>query len=132
MKKFIFYLGLSTLLTHELDAVANHEWRVLPMLRALPDDIGMLVFVPIHIPIFTGLIALVSSPHPKTRALTRLGISTFLVVHGLLHFLFIDFPNYEFSTLLSEILIFGGAGFGAVYLALEGRDRYARERYSEA
>ena len=132
MRKFIFYLGLSTLLTHELDAVANHEWRVLPLLRALPDDIGMLVFVVSHIPIFMGLIALVSSPHSKTRALTRLGVSTFLVVHGLLHFLFVGCPNYEFSSLLSESLIFGGAGFGAGYLALEGRDRYARERSSEA
>ncbi len=127
MKQFVFYLGLSTLLTHELDAIANHEWRVLPFIRILPDDIGMLVFFVLHIPILAGLLSLVAScSHPQTRALTRLGVSTFLVIHGLLHFLFIGDPYYEFSSLISEILIFGGASLGMIYLALEARDRYGQ------
>ena len=123
MKKLTFYLGLSTLLTHELDAMTNHEWRVLPLIRALPDDIGMLVFVAIHVPIFASVLALVASSNPQTRALSRLGVSAFLVIHGLLHFLFLDHPHYEFSSLVSEILIFGGTGLGAIYLALEFRER---------
>ena len=45
MKGTLFHLGLGTLFTHELDAVANHEWRVLPLLCRLPDDAGMVVFV---------------------------------------------------------------------------------------
>jgi len=126
MKKFVFYLGLSTLLTHELDAMSNHEWRVMPVLRALPDDIGMLVFVAIHVPILAGLLTLVASPNPSTRSLTRLGVSAFLVTHGLLHFLFIGYPGYEFSSLISKILIFGGAALGIIYLALEGRDKCER------
>ena len=103
--------------------MSNHEWRVLPIVRTLPDDIGMLVFVAIHVPILTGLIALVASSNPQTRTMSRVGVSVFLVIHGLMHFLFIGYPNYEFSSLISEILIFGGAGLGAMYLALEGRDR---------
>ncbi len=126
MKPFVFYLGLSTLLTHELDAMSNHEWRVLPFIRELSDDIGMLVFVVLHFPILAGLLALVASSHPQTRALTRLGVSTFLVIHGLLHFLFIGNPYYEFSSLISEILIFGGASLGMIYLALVARDRYGQ------
>ncbi len=122
MKNFLFYIGLGTLLTHELDAISNHEWRVLPLVRELPDEIGMLVFVVIHVPIFAGLIALIASSRPRTRALSRLGVSAFLVLHGLLHFLFLGHPVYEFSTLLSKILIFGGAGLGAMHLALECRD----------
>ncbi len=111
------------LLTHELDAMSNHEWRVLPLVRALPDDIRMLVFVAIHRPIFGGLVALVASLNPRIRALSRLEVSAFLVIHGLLHFLFIGYPDYPFSSLISEILIFGGAGLGAMYLALEGREK---------
>ena len=107
--------------------MANHEWRVLPFIRVLPDDIGMLVFVASHVPIFAGLFVLVASGNPRTRALTRLGVSAFLVIHGLLHFLFIGDPNYEFSSLISEILIFGGAALGIIYLALECRNRYARD-----
>ena len=31
MKDVIFYLGLGAPLTHELDAMTDHEWRVLPL-----------------------------------------------------------------------------------------------------
>ncbi len=125
MKQTAFYLGLGALLTHELDAMPNHEWRVLPLLRALPDDIASVVFVSLHLPLFAALIALVASSDTATRRYSRLGIGAFLVVHGLAHFLFMGAANYEFSSLLSEALIFGGAALGLTYLALEGRDSRA-------
>ena len=71
MKKFTFYLGLSTLLTHELDAMSNHEWRVLPLIRVLPDNIGMLVFVAINVPIASGLMALVARAKPRIPSLIQ-------------------------------------------------------------
>jgi hypothetical protein len=45
------------------------------------------------------------------------------VLHGLLHALFLQHPNYEFSSLLSNTLIFGGAALGAVFLGLEFRSK---------
>jgi len=121
MKEIIFYLGMGTLFTHELDAIQNHEWRVLPLVRMLPDDLGMIIFIVAHIPIFAFLIALVSSSNDRTRTKSRLVISGFLVLHGLIHALFMGHPSYEFSSLLSNSLIFGGAAFGAVYLGLQIR-----------
>ena len=118
MREIVFYLGMGTLFTHELDAMANHEWRVLPMVRMLPNDMGMIVFVIAHVPIFAVLIALVASSNDRTRARSRLVISGFLVLHGLVHALYMNHPNYEFSSILSNTLIFGGAAFGAVYLGL--------------
>lgn len=120
MKDIVFYLGLGTLLTHELDAMPNHEWRVLPLVGALPDDVAPIVFVALHVPIFAALLALVGSSDPRTRSLSRLGVGVFLVVHGLLHVAFMGHAAYEFSSLLSQTLIFGGAAFGALYLVLEG------------
>ncbi|MFQ5478046.1 MAG: DUF6713 family protein [Candidatus Binatia bacterium] len=125
MKEIAFYLGVGALLTHELDAMTNHEWRVLPLVRALPDDIGTVVFVALHVPIFAGLIALLASSNQQTRSLSRLGIGAFLVVHGFLHALLTGHPAYEFSSLMSRILIFGGAALGGAYLVLEGADRRA-------
>jgi hypothetical protein len=119
MKAILFYLGLGTLFTHELDAMTHHEWRVLPVLSLLPDDIGVTVFVLAHIPIFALLLALVASSNALVRTRTRNVISGFLVLHGLLHALYIAHPNYEFSGGLSNFLIFGGAAFGAVFLALQ-------------
>jgi phosphotransferase system glucose/maltose/N-acetylglucosamine-specific IIC component len=113
-----FYIGLGLLLTHELDAVANHEWRGLPLLGTLPDEAGMSVFIAAHVPLFAILIALVASKDERTRALSRLGVGVFLVVHGLLHALSAGEPTYEFSSGLSRGLIFGGSTFGALYLLL--------------
>ena len=118
-----FYLGLAMLFTHELDAVSNHEWRVLPLLSGLADNTGRLLFLYAHIPLFALLLALVASLNTSVRRRARWGISIFLVLHGVLHFLFFRHPHYEFSGADSNILIFGAAGFGAAYLALEHFDK---------
>ncbi len=119
MKDIAFYLGIAMLFTHELDAVPNHEWRGLALLRDLPDETGMAVFVAAHVPLFAVLIALVASTSRRVRTLSRLVISAFLVVHGLLHTLSRGEPTYEFTSTLSNLLIFGGSAFGALYLMLE-------------
>ncbi len=124
----VFYLGLACLFTHELDAVPNHEWRGMPFLRELPDDVGMLVFIAGHVPLFAVLIALVASSNPPVRAASRIGISLFLVIHGALHALSVGSPTYEFSSTLSHVLIFGGASFGALYLVLAATRRLAPGR----
>ena len=118
MKNIIFYIGMSTLFTHEIDAIINHEWRLLPLLGWLTDEYGEIVFILIHIPLFAILIALVASTNIKTRSLSRIGISIFLVIHGLLHVVFMRSTSYEFTSTLSNILIFGGALFGAAFLLL--------------
>jgi hypothetical protein len=118
MKNIIFYIGMSTLFTHEIDAIINHEWRLLPLLGWLTDEYGEIVFILIHIPLFAILIALVASTNIKTRSLSRIGISIFLVIHGLLHVVFMRSTSYEFTSTLSIILIFGGALFGAAFLLL--------------
>ena len=73
----------------------------------------------IHIPLFAILISLVASTNEKIRYRSRLGISIFLIVHGLLHSLFMGNSNYDFSTFSSNILIFGGAILGVIFLLLE-------------
>ena len=45
MKNIIFYLAMGIMFTHELDAMPNHEWRVLPLTSWLPDEYGIIVFL---------------------------------------------------------------------------------------
>jgi hypothetical protein len=125
MKDAIFYLGIATLFTHELDAMPNHEWRGMPVLQSLPDDVAMTLFVVLHVPLFAGLIALVASRTPRTRAVSRLVVAAFLILHGVLHLLKTGDPTHEFSSVLSQALIFGGAALGGTYLALELKSRSA-------
>ena len=123
IKNIIFYIGMSTLFTHELDALINHEWRLLPLIGWLSDEYGEMIFIFIHIPLFAILIALVASSNDKIRTRSRVGISVFLVIHGLLHVLFMGNVSYEFASTLSNVLIFGGAIFGAVFLLLDFIDK---------
>lgn len=127
MKDLVLYLGLGALFTHELDAMPNHEWRHLPLLSSLPDDIAMPLFVVAHVPLFALVIGLVASQHAVTRWWSRFVVAAFLVFHGVIHGGLIGHPGYEFSSGLSNGLIFGGAVAGAAYLALELR-RYRESR----
>lgn len=47
-----FYLGLSLLTMHEMDAIRCREWRIFPILSMLCDKAGYIVFVFAHIPLF--------------------------------------------------------------------------------
>lgn len=122
MKNVFFYLGLGTLFTHELDAISNHEWRLLPVLRSLPDEIATDVFVLLHVPLFAVLVALVSSSNHQLRNRSRLGVSIFLILHAGLHLWFMGDFGYEFSSTLSNVLIFGGALLGGFHIAGNYRD----------
>ena len=121
MKAPLFFLALGSLFTHELDAMPNHEWRGLPILGSLPDEVASAAFVVLHVPLFAAVVALVASPIERIRTISRLAVAGFVVVHAGLHALSAGAPTYEFSSLLSNSLIFGGAAFGALYLALEIR-----------
>ena len=117
MKNVFFYLGLGTLFTHELDAISNHEWRLLPILRSLPDDLALNTFVLLHFPLFVVLLALVSSPNYQLRNQSRLGVSIFLIIHAGLHLWFMKDSDYEFVSTVSNVLIFGGAVFGGLHIS---------------
>jgi hypothetical protein len=122
MSNLFFYLGLGMLFTHELDAISNHEWRVIPILQSLPELIAMNTFILLHIPLFAVLVALVASTNLQLRERSRLGVSIFLIVHALLHLWFRNDVSYEFASTMSNILIFGGAIFGALYIASSYKD----------
>ncbi len=115
MKSFFFYLGLALLFTHELDAMPNHEWRVLPLLGGLTDSVGRDAFVIAHVPIFAVVIAYIASLNLKTRSIARGIASGFLVAHALLHLAFSGRSEYEFSSSLSSILMYGAAVCGLSY-----------------
>jgi hypothetical protein len=122
VRNTLFYLALATLFTHELDAVANHEWRIMPILRSLPEEIALTAFVMLHVPIFAVLLALVFSINDRVRRASRIGVGVFLLAHAGLHLLFAGDANYEFSSSLSNILIFGGALVGGLYLLTSFKD----------
>jgi len=118
MKDTAFYLGIALLFTHELDAMPNHEWRVLPGLGMLPDAVGESAFLIAHVPLFAVVIAFIASLNLRTRATARGIASGFLIVHAAAHYLFSGNAVYEFSSLISSVLIYGSAVCGIAYFVL--------------
>lgn len=126
VREGLFLLGYGLLATHELDAVLRAEWRVLPGLSWLADEVARPLFIVLHVPLFAALTAWIGSPHADTRRQARHAISLFLVVHAGLHIAFSGHRHYDFAHAASELYIFGGALCGLIWLATLGKDAAPR------
>jgi hypothetical protein len=115
---FAFYLGIGFLFSHELDAMVQEEWRLLYVLRSIPDETAMPVFVWLHVPLFSLIVWLTHYSRELVKVLSRNAFAAFLIFHAGLHFRLSDHPLYTFDTVLSQTLIYGGAVCGAVYLVM--------------
>jgi uncharacterized integral membrane protein len=118
MKNLLFYLVFATILTHELDAMTQSEWRLLFILRNLPEQTASLAFVVLHVPLIVALLWLTNSESEVVKNLSRIVFAGFLVIHSGLHKLLENSPNYTFNSSLSLGLIYGGGLLGLLYLIL--------------
>lgn len=118
LKKWVLYVGVAVLMTHELDAARNSEWQVLPITSWLSPEMGYEVFLWAHVPLFATIIALFSNSSNRIRNITSLVLAGFLVIHAGLHWLFSSHEHYHFESISSNMLIYGGGAFGILYLAL--------------
>ncbi len=117
-KHLLFYLGLALLTYHELDAVARHEWRILPGLSLLDDGPAMAVFILAHIPLFAILFWLTGHRVDAIRDRSQFVVDLFLVIHGFIHFALSGHPLYEFKPPIETITVYGGAIIGILHGAL--------------
>ena len=113
---FLYYVAFAGFIAHELDAVDKHEWRLLFVLRRLPDEAARRVFVLLHVPLFAVLLWLAGHPDAAVRFWTMLSFDAFLIVHAALHWRLSGDPRYEFNTGHSRLLIFGTAALAAAHL----------------
>lgn len=102
--------------------VSKWAFQSIALVSFLPEELGFNTFVLIHIPLFAVLVAVVSSNNSRLRKLSRLGVGVFLLIHAGLHVLFTNVDGYEFDSMLSSLLIFGGAFVGGLYLLASYKD----------
>lgn len=113
----LYLLLLGFFAAHELDAVACREWRLLYVLRAMPEASARAAFIALHVPLFAGLAWTATPDHSAAEAI-RLGVALFAIVHAGLHYRLRGAAAYEFHSPLSISLIAGAAICGAVYAVL--------------
>lgn len=112
----LFYIALSFIFLHEMDAVRCHEWRIFPGLSALNERVASVVFMIVHLPLYGILIGAIGT-RGEAVGLIR-GLDVFFVVHLVLHLLFLRHPKNEFRDWLSWTAIIGAGVFGGVGLAV--------------
>jgi hypothetical protein len=113
---FLFYIGLSFLTVHELDAMRCREWRIFPGLSLLSDKLGQLVFIFAHIPLFLFVFYRLTNGTNLDSFVK--GFDIFMIIHVGLHLLFLKHKNNEFKDWTSWTIIIGAGLFGLADLIL--------------
>lgn len=109
-----FYLGLSFLVMHEMDAIRCKEWRIFPGLSMLSDKVGHIVFIFAHVPLFYFVFWKLA--HSQNIEAFIYGLNIFMIVHLGLHILFLKHENNEFKDWISWSIIIGAGLFGLIDL----------------
>jgi len=112
-----FYLGLSLLTIHEMDAIRCREWRIFPGLSLLSDKLGHIIFVFAHIPLFYFIFWQLT--HSQDIEAFMKGFSIFMIVHLGLHILFLKHKNNEFKDWMSWTIIIGAGLCGLIDLIIK-------------
>lgn len=114
----IFFSALSALLLHEMDGIDKQEWRLLFVLRRLPDEGAMRWFVLLHFPLFVAMLALVAATPSTAIRWTQGAVDTFLIAHAALHERLAHGGDAAFANPFSRSLIWPAAALSAVHLVL--------------
>ena len=109
-----FLLGTTFILMHEMDAMRCREWRILPGLSLLSDQVGMISFVFLHVPLFYWVLLEIQT---NNEVFVR-RFDIFLIVHFFLHIMFLLHKNNEFKDWISWSIISGAGLCGAVDLVV--------------
>lgn len=116
----LFFSAISVLLLHEMDAVDKREWRLLFVLRRLPDDGAMRWFVLLHLPLLIALLALVAAGPSTVVRWAEGGVDAFVIVHAGLHERLAALGHGAFRNAYSRSLIWGSAALALIHLIALG------------
>ncbi len=112
----LFFINIAWIMTHELDAIQRHEWRIfqtfVPFYNRLSDENAYRLFTLLHLPLVVWVVwGAQFQPF-------QIAFDLFLLIHIGLHALFRKHPYYEFNNPFSWLLIAGVAPFALLHLAL--------------
>lgn len=110
---FFFLIGLSFILTHEMDAIKCQEWTIFPLLSKLDEKTGYFVFTAIHIPLYLLLFWGLYGKNGIDPSVI-MGLDIFFIVHVFLHVLFLKHPKNQFTSAFSWIIILGAGIAGLI------------------
>ena len=115
-----FYIGLSIMLTHEMDAIRQQEHRFFPGTSLLSERRGYYVFTALHIPLYIMLFWGLTNKDPLFVTRFIIYFDVFMLVHIGLHALALRHKMNRFTSFFSWSLIVGAGLFGLFDLLAKG------------
>jgi len=117
MNHLFFLVGLSFILTHEMDAIRLQEWRLFLFLSTMQEAASYMTFTTLHVPLYILLFwGLFATSNTGINQGVVVGLDIFFIVHLLLHLLFLRHRNNQFTSIFSWILILGASVGGILDL----------------
>ncbi len=98
----IFSLNLALLSVHEMEAIRYQEWKMFLILKDMEDKKAYMMFLLLHIPLYTILILLLYSTYYMLAVYI---VDVFLIAHLILHLCFTKHVNNKLSNKLSMSII---------------------------
>ncbi|MHC1684510.1 MAG: DUF6713 family protein [Clostridiaceae bacterium] len=98
----LFYINISLLLVHEMDAIRCKEWRMFIFLKDMEEDTAYRIFTIVHIPLYILLILLILNEADKFSII----LDFLLILHSIVHFLFRKNKKNGFNNLFSQVIIY--------------------------
>ncbi|MFO7537242.1 MAG: DUF6713 family protein [Chloroflexota bacterium] len=117
MESSLFFIGLTFILVHEMDAIKRREWLIFPLTSRLDEKSGYYIFTALHIPLYLLLFWGLYRGNGLDQGVMT-GLSIFFVVHFFLHLFYLKHPKNEFTGLFSWILILGAGLAGFLHLLI--------------
>lgn len=112
VSQILFFVVVSFLFVHELDAIRQREWRFFFAPVTISDESAYRIFAALHAPLFVVILVYVES------SAFQIAIDAFAIVHGLLHLGLRNHPRIAFDSWFSRFWIFGGSLLGVLHLLL--------------
>lgn len=114
MDTLMFFMTIAMLVTHELDAIYRHEWRIFFGRFYLSDENAYRLFTALHIPLFAWIVWQAGQDNLPFQ----IGLDLFAIIHVGLHYIFRNHPAYEFNNWFSNAIIWGAGLCGLLHLIL--------------
>lgn len=106
MENSIFYLGLSLIWTHELDAIRRREWKIFYIIGDWEEETAYWFWIIAHIPLFyLSYVLLDSATAENIQFYGRLSLDGFFMIHLVLHLLLANHKENRFQSIGSKILV---------------------------
>lgn len=103
--KLLFCVNIALIILHEMDAIKCKEWNMFIILKDIKENMAYLIFSIVHLPLYIGLIYLISYGNANTKNIFSIYIDIFLIFHWTIHYAFRNKQQNHFKNLYSSMII---------------------------